>query len=127
MQKWWWVGLVVGWTMIGQRGEASVLIAQASCGGNSNIEMLQCARERYEASDRQLNQVYKQVRSKIGASEQELLIDAQVAWSKYRDQGCEMETYGSRGASGHRGFKNACLERVTHVRSMELEAYLRNR
>ena len=50
MQKWWWVGLVVGWTMIGQRGEASVLIAQASCGGSSNVEMLQCARERYEAS-----------------------------------------------------------------------------
>jgi uncharacterized protein YecT (DUF1311 family) len=89
----------------------------------SNVETKQCLRERYEQADRELNQVYKEIKSGQSAEEKELLTDAQVAWITYRDQGCAFETYRRRKGTGYRGFLSECLERMTRARTAELKRY----
>jgi uncharacterized protein YecT (DUF1311 family) len=86
----------------------------------SNIEYKYCARIAYEASDRELNRVYKQVTARMNPEQKRILVNAQLAWIKYRDNGCDAEVYLSRGGTGYEGFRNGCLERVTKARTAEL-------
>jgi uncharacterized protein YecT (DUF1311 family) len=107
---------------------APVQIAQADCSGSgSNLEYKDCLRRNYEAADAELNRVYRQVKAGLGTEQRALLTDAQLAWITYRDKGCEFEAFGSRGATGYRGFLSQCKERVTRSRTAELQAFLRSR
>jgi uncharacterized protein YecT (DUF1311 family) len=92
------------------------LIAQqeSNCQGSNNIEIQRCLRLNYEAADKRLNEVYKQVTSKLSREERSLLSEAQQGWIKLRDKNCEFEVYRSRGGTGYRGFLNECLERMTN-------------
>ena len=109
-------------------GAAPIVLARSSCEGEgSNIQYKACLRKNYEESDLQLNQVYKQVRSKIGAEERKILTDAQVAWITYRDKTCDVETFINRGGTGYRGFLSVCLDRMTQARTIELRNQLDNR
>jgi uncharacterized protein YecT (DUF1311 family) len=101
---------------------------QPNCNSpQTDIEIKECIRLRYEAADRLLNDVYKQLLSKLSREERSLLAEAQQGWIQLRDKNCEFEVYGSRGASGYRGFLNECLERMTQQRTAELEKYLREK
>jgi uncharacterized protein YecT (DUF1311 family) len=102
------------------------LIAQqeSNCQGSNNIEIQRCLRLNYEAADKRLNEVYKQVTSKLSREERSLLTEAQQGWIKLRDKNCEFEVYRSRGGTGYQGFLNECLERMTKQRTGELEKYL---
>lgn len=97
---------------------------QSNCTGSNNIEIQRCLRLNYEAADKRLNEVYKQVTSKLSSEERSLLSEAQQGWIKLRDKNCEFEVYRSRGGTGYRGFLNECLERMTKQRTGELEKYL---
>lgn len=97
---------------------------QSNCQGSTNIEIQRCLRLNYEAADRRLNEVYKQVTSRLSREERSLLSEAQQGWIKLRDKNCEFEVYRSRGGTGYRGFLNECLERMTKQRTGELEKYL---
>ena len=48
-----------------------------------------------------------------------------LGWIKVRDKTCEFEVYQNRGGTGYRGFLNECLDRMTKVRTAELENYLK--
>lgn len=105
-----------------------VQLAQSSpCPGSSTVEQVRCARLSYEAADRQINQVYRQVTASVNQDQKSALVSAQQAWIKFRDENCKFETYPNRSSSGYRVFLNQCLERVTRSRTAELEAYLRER
>lgn len=52
----------------------------------STAEMRECVNRRYTEVDGELNQVYKQLFSQLGAERQELLRDAQRAWIEFRDK-----------------------------------------
>jgi uncharacterized protein YecT (DUF1311 family) len=55
----------------------------------TQLDLNQCADLRAKAMDKRLNQVYQQVRAKYKGSENEnLLINAQRDWIKYRDSAC---------------------------------------
>jgi uncharacterized protein YecT (DUF1311 family) len=87
-------------------------------------ELKYCSQQSYQAADKKLNQVYKQVISRINAQQKRLLITGQQAWIKFRDNNCDFETYGSRGGTGYEIFRNGCLERLTEQRTKDLQAYL---
>ena len=93
----------------------------------SNVEIKECIRLRYEAADKRLNQVYQQLVAKLSRKERSVLYQEQIKWIKSRDKSCESEVYDNRGGTGYRGFLNECLERKTKQRTAELENYLRKR
>ncbi len=88
-----------------------------------DVEVRACIRFRYETSDKKLNEVYKQLVAKLSGEERSILAEAQLGWIKLRDNNCEFETYRSRGGTGHSGFLNECLDRMTKARTAELEKY----
>jgi len=92
-----------------------------------DVEVRACIRLNYEASDKRLNEVYKQLISQLSGEERALISEAQIGWIKLRDKTCEFEVYTSRGGTGYRGFLNECLERLTKQRTAELEKYLKQR
>lgn len=97
---------------------------QSNCKGSNNIEIQRCLRLNYEAADKRLNEVYKQLTSKLSRQERSILSEAQQGWIKLRDKNCEFEVYRNRGGTGYQGFLNECLERMTKQRASELEKYL---
>ena len=101
---------------------------QPNCSNpQSNIEYKECARLRYQAADRRLNDVYRQLVAKLNRQQRSVLYQEQIKWIKSRDKNCESEVYGNRGGTGYQGFLNECLERKTRQRTAELENYLRKR
>lgn len=90
----------------------------------SNVEYKECARRAYEQADRQLNQAYRQLTSRLGSAERKELTSAQLAWIQFRDKNCSFEVYRSRGGTGYGGFLSACLDRMTRERTTDLERYL---
>ena len=92
-----------------------------------NVEYKECARLRYQAADRRLNDVYRQLVAKLNRQQRSVLYQEQIKWIKSRDKNCESEVYGNRGGTGYQGFLNECLERKTRQRTAELENYLRKR
>ncbi|MEG4800511.1 lysozyme inhibitor LprI family protein [Microcoleus sp. ARI1-B5] len=93
----------------------------------TNIEINRCLRLRYEASDKRLNQVYKQLMSKLSRQERSTLITIQRQWIKSRDRDCNFEVSINRGGTGYSGFLNQCLERKTAQRTAELQSRLEKR
>jgi uncharacterized protein YecT (DUF1311 family) len=90
-------------------------------------EMKYCSQQSYQAADKRLNQVYKKVISTLNGSQKPILIAAQQAWIKFRDNNCDFEVYGSRGGTGYEIFRNGCLERLTTQRTKDLENFLSSR
>lgn len=93
----------------------------------TNIEINRCLRLRYDASDKRLNQVYKQLMSKLSRQERSTLIKIQRQWIKSRDQDCNLEVSINRGGTGYSGFLNQCFERKTTQRTAELQSRLEKR
>lgn len=71
----------------------------------------------FAAADQQLNALYQDLQSYLTPAEEELLIDAQLAWIDYRDLHCEFET----------GDNTACLASVTETRVKHLREQLDTR
>jgi uncharacterized protein YecT (DUF1311 family) len=89
----------------------------------SGVEEKYCAGLAYEAVDKRLNQVYRQLTSKLARTEKQRLVEAQLAWIKYRDKNCDFETYSSRNGTGYGVFLNECLQRITKQRINDLQQY----
>jgi len=107
---------------------SDTIAQQLNCDNpGSNVEYKECARRAYEQADRQLNQVYQQLRSKLSSAERKQLTDAELAWIQFRDKNCSFEVYPSRGGTGYGGFLSSCLERMTRERTADLERYLEER
>jgi len=94
---------------------------------NTQLEMNSCANLSYKISDRNLNRVYKlvQERYRANALMSESLIDAQLAWIKFRDTTCKFETNEYRGGSIAPLIYSTCLERITKERTAQLNQYLK--
>lgn len=101
---------------------------QSTCeNATTTVEINRCLRLNYEASDKRLNQVYKQLMSKLSRQERSTLIKIQRQWIKSRDQDCNLEVSINRGGTGYSGFLNQCLERKTTQRTAELQNRLEKR
>ena len=119
---------ILGTTSVFAQSGRSVIAQQINCDRpQGDAQVRTCIWLRYEASDKRLNEVYKQLVAKLSREERSILAEAQLGWIKLRDKTCEFEVYQSRGGTGYGGFLNECLDRMTKQRLAELENYLKQR
>lgn len=109
----------VAWVVIGGA-------AQAACPGQSQMEMNDCAAARYAHADGQLNAVWPAAKGYMdGLGAGAPLLDAQRKWLAYRDATCTSEVAPYGGGSIQPLVWYTCLERVTRVRTAELQDLMR--
>lgn len=83
-----------------------------------------CGAALYKQADIRLNEVYKQVISKLSRRDREKLIDEQLAWIRRRDAACKDQFRMTPGGSSYSGVRDACLAGETDKRTAKLEKYL---
>ena len=85
-----------------------------------------CASDAFKKSDKQLNDVYKQIgtRLKDDADKTKLLVTAQRAWVAFRDAECAFSSSGVTGASVYPMIHSICLDGLTQTRTKDLQVYL---
>ena len=84
-------------------------------------DLVECLAKARDVADTQLNSIYKNVQTRLDASEADHLNSAQRLWVQYRDANClaERELYGMGTASNPAYL--ACLEAMTRARTRELQ------
>ena len=89
----------------------------------TQAELNNCAAALYQQADIRLNEVYKQVISKLNRRDGEKLIDEQLAWIQGRVASCKDQ--GRVGPTGNKypAYRDACLAGQTDKRTAELEKY----
>jgi len=91
----------------------------------TQVELNFCAAEAAKASDRELNQMYRQVRAKYkGTSQDNRLVTAQLAWIKFRDAECALSAGRYEGGSSAPMANRRCVDRLTQQRTKDLAEYL---
>ena len=91
----------------------------------TQVELNFCAAEAAKASDRELNQMYRQVRAKYkGTSQDNRLVTAQLAWIKFRDAECAVSAGRYEGGSSAPMANRRCVDRLTQQRTKDLAEYL---
>jgi uncharacterized protein YecT (DUF1311 family) len=90
----------------------------------TQAEINNCFLALYKQADTRLNEVYKQVISKLNRRARENLIDEQLALIRRRDAACKDQGRITPGGSAYSGARDACLASETDKRTAELEKYL---
>jgi len=85
-----------------------------------------CSGLEYQRADKQLNQVYNQVRAQFSPTPRQQLILAQRAWISFRDANCKFAASQFEGGTMAPFMANTCLEKLTKKRTSELDSYLQN-
>lgn len=111
-----------------QKGLADVVLSQPvqprprDCNNANMIDLGLCAVADFREADKALNAAYQKAR---GQNEDDrgraLLLDAQRAWLRYRDAGCEWESDLYRGGSMSSLRAVNCLVQMTRDRVRYLE------
>jgi len=100
----------------------STSFAQSSCGGQTQLEINFCAKEKWEIADRELNRLWKQIKPTADArGDGQALLTEQRAWLKTRDAACDPEL--TSGGSADAMFYWTCMEEQTLKRNQELAAW----
>jgi uncharacterized protein YecT (DUF1311 family) len=112
--------------VLAQGRDASASKPAACNQTQTQAEVNNCFLALYKQADTRLNEVYKQVISKLNRRDRNKLIDEQLTWIRRRDTTYENKVRSDRGAGGSNyGYVlNSCLTRVTEQRTAELEKYL---
>ncbi|UUV04846.1 MULTISPECIES: lysozyme inhibitor LprI family protein [Ruegeria] len=96
--------------------------AQTSCGGQTQLDANFCAKEQWEIADRELNQLWAQIKPAADArGDGDALLTEQRAWLKARDATCEKELSG--GGSAAPMFYWTCMKEQTEARNQALQAW----
>ncbi|UCI09716.1 lysozyme inhibitor LprI family protein [Mesorhizobium sp. B1-1-8] len=102
--------------------------AQDECYSNAKDQasMDQCADAAFKKSDKQLNELYKQIEARLkdDADTKKLLIQAQRDWAKFRDAECDFQTAGAAGGSMMPMLVAQCMGGLTQSRVEAFEGYL---
>jgi uncharacterized protein YecT (DUF1311 family) len=84
-----------------------------------------CASRAAKSADRKLNQVYQTLIARLDQKGKVKLIDAQLAWIKFRDQSCEFERSRYEGGSIAPLIYSSCIKNLTERRTKDIEGYLK--
>jgi len=82
------------------------------------------AEEGYRRADLELNRVYRALLPRLPAAVREKLVDAQLAWIKFRDAEAEAHAWEFEGGSMYPFLYFASLEHTTKERTQDLRAWL---
>ena len=89
-----------------------------NCDSADRLGLELCAVARFRAADAELNKIYRELITRVGADEKNraLLRGAQHAWLAYRDKTCAWESDLARGGSAATLYAVNCLADVTAAR-----------
>ena len=85
-----------------------------------------CSEQEFKVADKQLNITYRQLTNKLDKDQKEILVVAQRAWLKVRDNDCEFEQYYNRGTTGWVNDLFECKTRKTNERIRQLESFAKD-
>jgi uncharacterized protein YecT (DUF1311 family) len=88
-------------------------------------EMNACAAQRWQTSDRELNQIYQALIPQLSNNRRQQLITAQQAWVTFRDSECTFSSSLAEGGSMQPMLRSGCLSNLTEIRNSELYQYRR--
>jgi uncharacterized protein YecT (DUF1311 family) len=111
----------VAWGQTDQRIASQVNCAKAITQADLNV----CASQATKSADRNLNQVYQTLIAKLDQKGKVKLIDAQLAWIKFRDKACEFESSRYEGGSITPLIYSSCIKNLTERRIKDIEGYLK--
>ncbi len=83
-------------------------------------EMIECADKDYRAADQSLNKAYSAFKKSQDEKGNELLLNAQRAWLKFRDANCALSADQARGGTLAPVLEIGCLASMTKDRTKEL-------
>ncbi|TJW18158.1 MAG: DUF1311 domain-containing protein [Mesorhizobium sp.] len=89
--------------------------------------MNECADAAFKKSDKQLNELYKQIegRLKDDADTKKLLVQAQRDWGRFRNAECSFQTEGAAGGSVVPMLVSTCMDGLTQSRIKDFQGYLK--
>lgn len=93
----------------------------------SQAEMNLEARQEYEKSDLQLNEVYKNMLAMLGGNEKTLFIQSEREWIKFRDAQCKFESEQYAGGSMQPLINYSCLKARTDERINQIQILMEER
>ncbi len=106
------------------RGSSAKIAESINCNNpQTTLEMRHCASQSYEKADKQLNQVYRQLKPKLSPSRQKKLVETQLAWIEFRDKNCKFEASHVEGGSLEPVLELLCLVEMTEERVKDLQGY----
>lgn len=92
------------------------------CDSEKNSDLIACAMNAYEKSDKKLNQNYKIVFGSIDGNKKTILRDGQRSWIKFRDEYCSVFNAGEDELGQESAIDYyTCLFDVTSARVYELK------
>ena len=105
-------------------GLLSTQAQAADCANGSQMDLNICAGQSYQVADKALNDTYQLLLTKIDASQQEKLREAQRLWISFRDKECTFETSATEGGSIHSMMYTNCIQHLTEDRTKQLSALM---
>lgn len=102
-------------------------MAAGDCDNASDQATLnECADKSYKASDRQLNELYGEIKQRLAddADKTKLWVTGQKAWLAFRDAECKFSSSGVEGGSAYPMILTICLDSLTQNRIEDFTAYL---
>ncbi|MGE0210071.1 MAG: lysozyme inhibitor LprI family protein [Parvibaculaceae bacterium] len=105
---------------------ATLSAADNCANASSQAELDACYGKVYEASDKELNALYKQIegRLKTDPDATKLLVASQKAWISFRDAECAFSTSKSAEGSVYPMLQAICLMGLTEKRIADFKVYL---
>src|SRR2546422_3521583 len=91
----------------------------------SQADMNDCWGREYKAADATLNQVYRQLVSKLDDDEKAQLKEVETAWLKYRDVNCDFVADQYKGGTMRPMIYAICLGDMTKSRTTELRSQIK--
>lgn len=88
----------------------------------TQTDMKMCASSELDTETTRINKTYNDLRLKLNPAQQQQLKEVQLAWIKFKDLACKLESSGTEGGSVHSSILSACLVAKTKQRNKELEA-----
>ncbi|HAJ60231.1 MAG TPA: hypothetical protein DCP31_14020 [Cyanobacteria bacterium UBA8543] len=103
---------------------SSSMAQEVNCANERTQQAMNlCARQEFEASDKQLNQTYQQLLSRLRGEPRRLLATAQQAWIGYRNATCAYKYDGYTAGAIASTMYSKCLRQVTERRIQDLQGY----
>ncbi|SDI95149.1 Uncharacterized conserved protein YecT, DUF1311 family [Pseudomonas flavescens] len=92
----------------------------------SQTAMDNCARQGFEAADKQLNVVYREATGRLtdDTAVRKALVAAQRSWIAFRDAECAFSSSALGEGSARVMVNLGCLETLTRKRTADFQAYL---
>jgi uncharacterized protein YecT (DUF1311 family) len=83
-----------------------------------------CYAEAYQEADHRLTEAYRKLMNTLSDDYERLLFrHAQIAWKRYCDAQCDLESYPYRGGPDSAPMRERCLAEQMEARRWQIEAY----